>query len=116
MALHYNLAKVYAEADNNQSFVNQKIMLFVVHIREHLKKMKRAIEDKQYQEVYYISLQIQSHLEWMGLNLAVDDVVFIRNWSESEGKRKEVKEVYKSLEFQTEKAVKEIKKDFAHLV
>jgi hypothetical protein len=116
MALHYNLAKVYAQANNNQNFVNQKIMLFVVQIREHLKKMKRAIEDKKYQEVYDISLQIQSHLEWMGLNMAVDEVVLIRNWSESQGKRKEVKEVFKSLEIQTEKAVKEIKKDFAHLV
>jgi hypothetical protein len=116
MALHYNLARVYAHANNNQSFVNQKIMLFLGQIREHLKEMKKAIEDKKYQEVYDISLLIQSHLEWMGLNLAVDDVVFIRHWSESEGKRKEVKEVFKSLEFQTEKAVKEIKKDFAHLI
>jgi len=36
----------------------------------------------------------------------------IESWSKSDGKKKEIKEIYKSVSQQIEKAIKEIKKDF----
>lgn len=116
MALHYNLAKVYAHSNSNQSFVNQKIVFFVLNIPELLKALKNAIESKNYQDALDVSQVIQSHVEWMGLHMALEDVILIQNWTNNQGKRKEIKEVFKSLEFQIEKAVKELKKDFIHLV
>ena len=44
--------------------------------------------------------------------MAYEDVVFIMDWTQEEGKRKEIKEVYKSLKERIGAAADEIKKDF----
>lgn len=116
MALHYNLAKVYEHANNNQSFVYHKITQFVLDIPELLKVLKNSIESKNYEDAYHASIGILSHVEWMGLYMALEDLILIQNWTNVKGKRKEIKEVFKSLELQIEKAIKELKKDHINLV
>jgi len=52
MALHYNLAKVYALSDNDPEFVYQIITLFVNEVPEDLKFIKKGIEDKDHKLAY----------------------------------------------------------------
>ena len=46
------------------------------------------------------------------MDLAYEENLQIMTWAKAEGKRKEIKEVFKSLKDRVELAVKEIKKDF----
>ena len=46
------------------------------------------------------------------MDLAYEDNLLIMNWSKKEGKRKEIKDIYKSLKEKVDAAVLEIKKDF----
>ena len=46
------------------------------------------------------------------MDLAYDENIEIMTWAKSEGKRKEIKEIFKSLKDRVDLAVKEIKKDF----
>ncbi len=112
MALHYNLAKVYAISENDTDFVMDIVTLFVVEVPQDLLQMKDAINEKQYQVAYGFAHKIKPTLDLLGMTVAYEEIVYIENWTRNEGKRKEVKDTYKSIETRIEKAVKEIRKDF----
>lgn len=112
MALHYNLAKVYALSDNDPEFVSEIINLFVTEVPLDLEQVKQGIEEKDYKMAYSFAHKIKPSLDLLGLNLAYEDILQIEAWSKTEGKKKEIKETFKSVANQVEKAVKEIKKDF----
>ena len=46
------------------------------------------------------------------MNVAFEEILQIEAWTKAEGKRKEIKATFDSVESQIEKAVKEITKDF----
>jgi hypothetical protein len=46
------------------------------------------------------------------MNVAFEEILQIEAWTKAEGKRKEIKATFDSVESQIEKAVKEISKDF----
>jgi len=56
--------------------------------------------------------KIKPTLDLLGLNVAYEENLLVMEWTKREGKRKEIKEVFKSIEDQIDKAVKEIHKDF----
>ena len=112
MALHYNLAKVYALSENDPEFVQQILNLFVTEIPLDLEHIKQGIEDKNHQQCYEYAHKIKPSLDLMGLNLAFEEMLQIESWAKADGKKKEIKEIFKSVSHQIEKAVKEIKKDF----
>lgn len=112
MALHYNLAKVYALSENDQEFVLQIVTLFVSEVPADLVNVKDGINDKDYKKAYASAHKIKPTLDLLGMTVAFDEILCIENWTKTEGKRREIKETYKALEGRIEKAVKEIKKDF----
>ena len=46
------------------------------------------------------------------MDIAYEENIQIMNWAKEEGKKKEIKEVFKSLKDRIDSAIKEIKKDF----
>lgn len=112
MALHYNLAKVYAISENDSDFVFDIVKLFVTEIPDDLLEMKDAINEKDYRLTYSFAHKIKPTLDLLGMTVAHEEIVCIENWTKTQGKRKEVKDTYKSIESRIEKAVKEIRKDF----
>ncbi|MCF8321217.1 MAG: histidine kinase [Flavobacterium sp.] len=112
MALHYNLAKVYAISDNDPDFVHQIVRVFVLDTPIDLDHIKGAIEEKNHQKCFEYAHKIKPSLDLLSLNIALEEVVLIELWAKSMGKKKEVIELYKSVSDRIEKAIKEIKKDF----
>jgi HPt (histidine-containing phosphotransfer) domain-containing protein len=112
MALHYNLAKVYAISENDDEFVLHIVTLFVSEVPEDLVHIKNGIEEKDYKMAYASAHKIKPTLDLLGMTVAFEEILVIEDWTKREGKRKEIKETYKALEGRIEKAIKEIKKDF----
>jgi HPt (histidine-containing phosphotransfer) domain-containing protein len=112
MALHYNLAKVYALSDNDPEFVLQIITLFVTEVPEDMNFIRQGIEEKNHKIAYSYAHKIKPTLDLLGMNVAYEEILQVEAWTKREGKRKEIKEIFKSIEDQVEKAVKEINKDF----
>jgi hypothetical protein len=112
MALHYNLAKVYAISENDDDFVLQIATLFVSEIPSDLMQVKEGINLKDYKLAYSHAHKIKPTLDLLGMSVAFEEILCIEDWTRKEGKRSEIKETYKDLESRIEKAVKEIKKDF----
>ena len=50
------------------------------------------------------------------MDLAYEENLQVMTWAKSEGKKKEIKEVYKSLKERVDLAIKELKKDFKILI
>ena len=112
MALQYNLAKVYEISENDTQFALQIVTLFLEEVPIEIKSIKDAIEDKEYAKTYAACHKIKPTLDLLGMDLAYEENLQIMNWSKAEGKRKEIKEVFKSLKERIDLAVKELKKDF----
>lgn len=112
MAIHYNLAKVYAISENDPDFVLQIIKLFIKEVPPEIAKIKQGIEDKNYSICYECAHKIKPTMDLFSLNLALEEILQIESWALSKGKKKEIKEIFKSVSNQIEKAIKEIKKDF----
>jgi len=112
MALYYNLAKVYEISENDAEFALQIVTLFLEEVPAEMKIIKNAIEEKEYTKTHEACHKIKPTLDLLGMDMAYEENLQILNWSKSEGKRKDIKEVYKSLKEQIDLASKEIRKDF----
>jgi HPt (histidine-containing phosphotransfer) domain-containing protein len=112
MALHYNLAKVYALSDNDPEFVLQIVTLFVTEVPDDLDQIKEGIKKKDHKHAYAYAHKIKPTLDLLGLKVAFEEILQIEAWTKAEGEKKEIKETFKSVKNQVEDAVKELKKDF----
>jgi HPt (histidine-containing phosphotransfer) domain-containing protein len=112
MALHYNLAKVYAISDNDPEFVIQIITLFVTEVPEDLLQIKEGIKKKDHKHAYAYAHKIKPTLDLLGLKVAFEEILQVEAWTKAEGEKKEIKETFKSIRNQVNDAIKELKKDF----
>ena len=112
MALNYNLAKVYALSDNDPEFVMQIITLFVTEVPQDLVQIKLGIKTKDHKLAYAYAHKIKPTLDLLGMDSAYEENLQVMEWTKSEGKKKEIKEVFKSLKEHIENALKEVKKDY----
>lgn len=112
MALHYNLAKVYALSDNDPEFVLQIVTLFVNEIPEDISKIKEGIKNKDYKQSFSYAHKVKPSLDLLGLKVAFEEILQIEAWTKTQGKTKEIKETFKSVKHQIKDAIKELKKDF----
>jgi HPt (histidine-containing phosphotransfer) domain-containing protein len=112
MALHYNLAKVYALSDNDPEFVQQIVTLFVNEIPEDMAEIKEGIKKKDHKHAYSYAHKVKPSLDLLGLKVAFEEILLIEAWTKTEGETKEIKETFKSVKRQVKDAIKELKKDF----
>ena len=112
MAIHYNLAKVYAISDDDKDFVLQIINLFLEEVPQDVLKIKEGINEKDHSKAYAFSHKTKPTLDLLGLDAAREEILQIEQWTKELGKKKDIKEVFKSMSSRIELAVAEVKKDF----
>lgn len=113
MALYYNLGPLYATYQDNQELIKEKLTVFTKQAELCLDKMKEGIAEKKYNKVKKQTSKLMPFLELLGMDAALEDAYNIESWIEREGKKKEVKEIFKSFKTVVKSAVKELKKDFS---
>jgi hypothetical protein len=112
MAINYNLEKVHALSDNDHEFVVQIATLFITEIPSDLFELEKAIELKDYKTAYGFAHKIKPTYDLLGMTVAFEEILIVEEWTRKEGKRKEIKETFKSIALKTEKAIKEITKNY----
>jgi len=112
MALTYNLNKVHAISDNDVEFAKQIVVLFIEEVPAEMKNIKQGMKEKDHEKVYHAAHKIKPTLDLLGMDLAYEDVTTIETWSRNEGKKKEIKEVIKTLKGRVNETLKELKKDY----
>ena len=73
---------------------------------------KEGIEEKDYSKSYACSHKIKPTLDLGGIDLAYEENLQVMEWTKSQGKKKEIKEIFKSLKEHVDNALKEVKKDY----
>jgi HPt (histidine-containing phosphotransfer) domain-containing protein len=112
MAIHYNLAKVYAISDDDKDFVLQIINLFVDEVPSDLKEIKEGIKSKNYIQAYSFAHKIKPTLDLLGMDAAYEEILQIEQWTKNQGKKKDIKEIFKSMANRIDATLTEVKKDF----
>jgi ABC-type Fe3+-citrate transport system substrate-binding protein len=112
MALQYNLAKVYEISENDTDFALQIVNLFLEEVPTEIGYIKDGIAEKDFTRVYTASHKIKPSLDLLGMDIAYEENLQIMAWARNEGKKKEIKEIFKSFKDRINMSVKEIKKDF----
>ena len=112
MALHYNLSKVHALSNNDVDFAKQIAILFTEEIPVEVVNIKEGLKEKDHMKVYHAAHKIKPTLDLLGMDIAYQDILLIEDWTKSEGKKKEIKEVVKSLKDAVKLTLIELKKDF----
>ncbi|MEQ3662269.1 MAG: histidine kinase [Flavobacterium sp.] len=112
MALQYNLSKVYEISENDTDFAHQIVNLFLSEVPDEIASIRMGVEEKDYTRVYTAAHKIKPSLDLLGMDIAYEENLQIMSWAKSQGKRKEIIEVFKSLKDRVDLSVKEIKKDF----
>lgn len=110
MALHYNLAKVYEISSNDAEFAQQVVELFLQEVPTEIKNIKEGIKSKDFKKTYAAAHKIKPTLDLLGMDLAFEEVNQIMDWTKTEGKKKDIIEVYKLLKEHISLSAKEIKK------
>lgn len=113
MALYYDLKPLYVRYRDDEAFVRDHLITFCKDGRKVLKKVKIAIADKEHLKVERLLLKIRPYLEFLGMDLAVEELDAILLWATAEGKKKEVKEIFKAFKFHMKNGIKELEKDFS---
>ena len=113
MAIHYNLAKVYAISDDDKDFVLQIINLFIEEVPPDVAQIKVGINDKDHSHAYSYAHKIKPTLDLLGMEAAHEEILQIEQWTKDKGKKKEIKEIFKSMSGRIDLALSEIKKDFS---
>jgi ABC-type Fe3+-citrate transport system substrate-binding protein len=112
MALQYNLAKVYEISENDTDFALQIVNLFLEEVPTEISYIKDGIAEKDFTRVYTASHKIKPSLDLLGMDIAYEENLQIMAWARNEGKKKEIKETFKSFKDRINMSVKELKKDF----
>ena len=112
MALNYNLSKVYAISDNDVDFARQIVVLFLEEVPVEVKNIRHGLKEKDHTRVYHAAHKIKPTLDLLGMDIAYEDVLAIESWSRAEGRKKEIKDVVKSLKNYVKLTIKELKKDY----
>jgi HPt (histidine-containing phosphotransfer) domain-containing protein len=113
MAIHYNLAKVYAISDDDKDFVLQIVKLFVEEVPADVQEIKIGIKSKDHTHAYSYAHKIKPTLDLIGMESAHEEILQIEQWTRDQGKKKEIREIYKSMAKRIDLALEEIKKDFS---
>ncbi|MEO8515428.1 MAG: histidine kinase, partial [Flavobacterium sp.] len=86
--------------------------LFVEEVPSDVQQIKVGIKAKDYAHAYGFSHKIKPTLDLLGMEAAHEEILQIEQWTKNQGKKKEIKEIYKSLSERVDSALAEIKKDF----
>ncbi|MCC9041515.1 histidine kinase [Myroides sp. M-43] len=112
MALHYDLGPILQTYNDDQVVVKSGLIVFVDESKDWLKRIKKGINDKAYNDVIESISFLTPSLEFLGMEQAIEEASSIETWAKDQGKTKAIKETFKIFKERVKNARKEIRKDF----
>lgn len=108
MALHYDITKV--RLFQSKPEVLQQL---VADLSTYTEDIKTQVKEKDFKKVNKTISRIISTTDDLGIELAYEEALLIKSWSDSLGKKKEILTTLKQMCKVCKSALKEIRKDFS---
>lgn len=107
MALHYDITKVRLLQSKPEVLQD-----LAVDLSAYIEDIKIQVKDKDFKKVNKTISLIISTTDDLGIELAYEEALLIKTWSDSLGKKREILTTLKQMCKVCKSALKEIRKDF----
>ena len=111
MEQHYKLFRVRKLADNDEDFIEVLAATFVEEISEDAERLKKAVAEKNYQEVYQAAHKMKPTIDLFELGV-LDTLIEVQDWGKFTKKDLDINPQLEILISAVNKALEEIKSDF----
>lgn len=108
MALYYDIIKV--KLLQSQPQVLQQL---IAELSGYVEDIKILVKEKDFNKVDKTISEIISITDDLGIEMAYEEALLIKSWSDSLGKKKEILTTLKQMCKVCKDALKEIRKDFS---
>ena len=111
MEQHYKLFRVRELADNDEDFVKTLAETFLEEVSVDAERLKNAVTEKDYQEVYQAAHKMKPTLDMFELGI-LDALIEVQDWGKFTKKDIDITDKLNIVLTSVDKALVEIKSDF----
>lgn len=108
----YNLDKINEMAEGDEDFIISVISVFLEEVPEDLEKLEKAINSKDYENIYKLAHKIKPNVDILGMEHTRAKALEIETLGKSTGSMEEIEEKFPILKKDVLQVVTELKNDF----
>lgn len=108
----YNLDKINEMAEGDEDFIVSVISVFLEEVPEDLEGLEKAINNKDYENVYKLAHKIKPNVDILGMEQTRDRALEIETLGKNSVSMEEIEQKFPMLKKDVLQVVTELKKDF----
>jgi len=111
MEQHYKLYKIRELADNDEEFVSELAQTFLEEVPPDAKRLKEAVENKNYAETYQAAHKMKPTIDLFELGV-LQDLIEVQDWGKFTKTEIDITDKLEIVLTAIEQATNELKSDF----
>ncbi len=108
----YNLDKINEMAEGDEDFIISVISVFLEEVPEDLEGLEKAINNRDYENVYKLAHKIKPNVDILGMEQSRARALEIETLGKNSASMEEIAEKFPLLKKDVLQVVAELKKDF----
>lgn len=108
----YNLDKINEMAEGDEDFIASVISVFLEEVPEDLESLEKAIDSKDYENIYKLAHKIKPNVDILGMEQAREKALEIETLGKTTGTIDQITEKFPMLKKDVLQVVTELKNDF----
>nr|WP_288933910.1 Hpt domain-containing protein [uncultured Allomuricauda sp.] len=108
----YNLDKINEMAEGDEDFIVSVISVFLEEVPEDLDSLEKAIDSKDYENIYKLAHKIKPNVDILGMEHTRAKALEIETLGKTTGSMEEIEEKFPILKKDVLQVVTELKNDF----
>ena len=108
----YNLDKIEEMADGDEDFILSVISVFLDEVPQDLADLEKAIDKKDYKNVYQLAHKIKPNVDLLGMEQTRANALEIETLGKNEANSQQIEERFPMLKKDVLQVIAELKKDF----
>lgn len=110
--MNYNLDKIKAISEGDESFIQAVVMAFIDEVPEDLLALEKAINSSEFNMIYQMSHKIKPNLDLLGMQKEYTDNLKILEWAKAKTDIDKITSVFKKVNDNINNNISELKKEF----
>lgn len=108
----YKLDKIHEMAEGDEDFVHSVVSVFLEEVPQDLEALEKAIQQKEYEQVYKLAHKIKPNVDLLGMEQARAAALEIETLGKEAGNDGQIRDLFPLLQKDILQVIAELKKDF----
>jgi HPt (histidine-containing phosphotransfer) domain-containing protein len=108
----YSLDKINEMAEGDEDFILSVISVFLDEVPEDLETLEKALQEKNYEQVYKMAHKIKPNVDLLGMEQTRSVALEMETLGKSEAHMQDIEKLFPILKTDINQVVAELKKDF----